>query len=239
MSDSEKIRSVAIEFARRNKKRFAKEVIANGGFAKTDDPVSLFMAGSPGAGKTETAKRLIEQFKGDRFGILHIDPDEYRTLFSAYNGSNSSLFQEAVSIIAESVHDIAAHGNPGYNFIFDGTLANLEKARDNIRRSLRKKRKVELVYVYQDPLLAWNFVVERERKDGRSIPRERFVEQYFAARENVNQLKQEFDTAIQVSLIVKAYNGKDLRYEQNIANVDGYVSERYDRDSLKSAIKSV
>lgn len=52
-------------------------------------PVSLFMAGSPGAGKTEISKRLIEKFSNKP---VRIDADEIRELIPGYTGANSYLF---------------------------------------------------------------------------------------------------------------------------------------------------
>ncbi|MDO8302320.1 MAG: zeta toxin family protein, partial [Sedimentisphaerales bacterium] len=56
-------------------------------------PVSVFMAGSPGAGKTEFSKRLIDNSSGKL--PVRIDSDDIRSLFPNYTGSNSSIFQPA------------------------------------------------------------------------------------------------------------------------------------------------
>lgn len=40
-------------------------------------PISVFMAGSPGAGKTEFSKNLIKEIG---HGVIRIDPDEVRNL---------------------------------------------------------------------------------------------------------------------------------------------------------------
>ena len=48
--------------------------------------------------------------------------------------------------------------------------------------SRAKGRQVQVVYVYQEPHLAWQFVQARELVEGRSIPAERFVHQFFESR---------------------------------------------------------
>lgn len=48
------------------------------------------------------------------------------------------------------------------------------------------------MYVYQDHELAWEFVRAREAIEGRKIKLEHFIEQYFGARQVVNQLKEYF-----------------------------------------------
>ncbi len=94
-------------------------------------------------------------------------------------------------------------------------------------RSIKHDRVVQVLYVYQNPLQAWKFVLEREAKDGRTIPRDAFIEKYFTARENVNLLKKELGKQIKIDLIVKNMDGTDFRYKENVDNVDGHIPERY------------
>lgn len=225
----EEIKQKAVEFARAHKKEIARRLTNPNLFPVDEIPVSVFMAGSPGAGKTESARNLIAKFSADR-KILHIDPDLLRDEFRDYTGTNSSLFQGATSIIADKMQDYALKQRQSY--IFDGTLTNVERARENINRSLHHKRAVFIVYVYQDPLQAWKFVVARELKDGRMIPKEVFVNDYFRARENVNCLKKEFGDRIQVDLIVKNIDGTDFGYRENIDQVDNHIPEKYSKSNL-------
>jgi UDP-N-acetylglucosamine kinase len=220
--------------ARELKKEYAHAFCDVGKFPPDLTPVSVFMAGSPGAGKTESSQNLIKQLSGEH-SVLRIDGDEFRELFPDYNGSNSSLFQAAVTIIAEYIQDCAL--NNKQSFIFDGTLTNLVKARENIERSLRRGRFVQIVYVYQDPLLAWKFVKEREKKDGRNIPIVDFIQKYFQARENANLLKEEFGDRISVDLIVKNNDNSDLFYKENIDLIDRYVPERYSESKLSQVLQ--
>ncbi|WP_371298443.1 zeta toxin family protein [Pseudomonas aeruginosa] len=75
---------------------------------------------------------------------------------------------------------------------------------------MRKGRTVLILYVYQRPDLAWNFVQARERVEGRKIPIEEFVRQYFAARDVVNRLKQHFGGSIEVDLLLKNNDGSTV-----------------------------
>ncbi len=233
MNDAE-IEQVAIEFAKAHKKEIAKELTSKNRFPPDARPVSVFMAGSPGAGKTESSRRLIERFSSDGHSILRIDADDLRPRFSGYTGKNSTLFQYATSILADKMQDLAIDHRQ--NYVFDGTFTNLERARENIERSLKHDRVVQILYVYQDPLQAWKFVLERERKDGRTIPKDAFIDQYFTARENVNILKNEFGKRIHVDLIVKNIDGTDFRYRENVDNVDSHIPERYTQDTLRQLL---
>ena len=122
------------------------------------------------------------------------------------------------------------------SFVFDGTFSHLEKARLNIERSLHRERFVQIVYVYQDPMQAWKFVQAREQKDGRAIPREAFINQYFLARKNVNILKKEFGNSIRVGLFIKNIDGTDIGYYPNVDVIDNYIPEKYTQNDLEALI---
>lgn len=235
MTDEETaIKERAEEFARDNKKVIAKEMTDVSTFLPDEFPVSVFMAGSPGAGKTESSRNLIKKFTTKGQSVLRIDSDELRLRFKEYSGMNSSLFMSATSILADKIHDFALANKQ--SFVFDGTFSNLEKSRENIERSLKKGRFVQIVYVYQDPMQAWGLVKAREIKDGRVVPKDAFVAQYFKARENVNLLKKEFGDKIKVDLVVKNIDGTDFNYRENIDIIDSHIPERYTKNDLERCI---
>ena len=168
-----RVESEALEFARKNKKRIAKRLTDPAIFVPEENPVSVFMAGSPGAGKTEASLALLQKL-GDG-AIIRIDPDELRSEFASYDGGNAWLFQKAVSVLVDRIHDVAL--DQKQSFLLDGTLSNFDRAQKNISRSLKKERAVQILYVYQEPMLAWEFVQKREAAEGRRIRPEHFVEQ--------------------------------------------------------------
>ena len=229
--EEEKIREAAVEYAHRHKKEIARRLTDRRTFTPEDKPVSVFMAGSPGAGKTEASIELLAEMEMDGNRILRIDPDELRSEFPAYAGGNSWLFQAGVSVLVEKMHDLALRQSQ--SFVLDGTLANYEKSKKNIARSLKRKRTVQLLYVYQEPMLAWEFVQEREALEGRNIRPEDFVDQYFAARETVNRLKAEFGRRISVDLLLKNNDGTNRLYRAGIDRIDYHVPEKYDRAALE------
>ncbi|MDP3402840.1 MAG: zeta toxin family protein [bacterium] len=230
MTDAEtRIMEEAMAEARLLKGVISRELCDKAVYPPDPSPVSVFMAGSPGAGKTESSQNLIKRLVHGH-AVLRIDADELRSRFETYDGSNSHLFQAATSILADAVHDCALESRQ--NFVFDGTLSKIDKARKNIERSLKRNRLVQIIYVYQDPFQAWRFVKAREARDGRHIPREAFIEQYFLARENVNILKGEFGNRIKVDLIVKNIDGTNFAYHGNIDRVDRYIPELYSKEDL-------
>lgn len=228
---------VAVAFAKANKKRIAKERTDPSIFLREDEPVSVFMAGSPGAGKTEASKELVALMEA-RPGcgkVLRIDPDDLRASCPGYDGHNSWIYQGAVSILVDRILDHAF--DQGQSFLLDGTLSQYERAKRNIERCIRKKRTVQVLYVYQDPLLAWEFVQAREADEGRQIPIERFVDQYFSARSVVNRLKRELGPNIKVDLLVKPHDASRRLYEAGIEQIDYYVPETYDQATLLELLR--
>lgn len=194
-------------------------------------PLSVFMAGSPGAGKTEFSKALLQILRPT---IVRIDPDEIRTLLPQYTPGNAHLFQAAVSIAVEKLHDYSLHKHK--DFLLDGTFSNLEKARDNIRRSIAEDRTILVEYVFQDPLIAWDFTVKREKVEGRNIPKEKFIEQLFAAYENVDAIKQEFGNRISVDIVRRNIRTNSYELKPDVPGVEGMVSIEYTKDELNKRL---
>ena len=235
-SNHNDIKNEAIRFAGKHKKEIAKRLTNPQVFLPDQEPVSVFMAGSPGAGKTEASKALLDELENVEKGrkILRIDPDELRPEFEHYSGDNAWLFQPAVSILVDNIHDLALEQRQ--SFILDGTLSNYEKAVNNIDRSLKRKRQVQILYVYQTPEQAWGFVQAREKTEGRKIMPEQFINQYFAARENVNKLKNRFGKNISVDLLLKEIDGSGKLYKAGIDQIDNHIPEKYTRTDIEKLI---
>jgi len=189
----------------------------------------VFMAGSPGAGKTESSIELLKKFSGTP--ILRIDPDELRREFKQYNGQNAWLFQAGVSVLVDRIHDLVLEQKQ--SFLLDGTLSRYEVANRNIKRSLEKKRTVQILYVYQEPRLAWDFVQAREAAEGRRIRVQDFVDQYIGAREVVNRLKREYGNNIKVDLLLKNNDNSQRTYRAGVDQIDNHIPEKYTRTDLE------
>src|SRR3989344_4624415 len=199
MTGDERIEQGAFLFV----KTHAKELIAK--FAPpeichpVDNPVSLFMAGSPGAGKTEVSKSLVRKFKDMP---VRIDADDIRPLCPGYTGANAHLFQKAANKGVNLLYDHALHHN--LNCILDGTFAYAGAA-ENIDRSLRRKRRVELWFVYQDPIKAWEFTKAREAREARHVSKDIFIKSFFDSRHNAYTVKEHFRDQIKLNLLTKDY----------------------------------
>jgi len=238
LSEEEKsICDAAKSFARKDGKRIAAEITDTDIYPPDAKPVSVFMAGSPGAGKTEASKALLAQFEEEGTSTVRIDPDELRGRFEGYSGDNAWLFQPATSILVDKIHDKVLKNEQ--NFLLDGTLANYDIAKSNIERSLKRGRFVQIYYVYQEPEMAWRFVKAREELEGRRILPEHFIEQYFAARRVVNQLKIDFGKDLQVDLLLKNLDASDKMYKANVDQIDNHIPEKYTEEDLVRMIDAM
>lgn len=219
----------AIKYVKAHQKEIVRHHTA--GFIPSSRPISIFMAGSPGAGKTEFSRRLVaDALGGDTKHMLRIDPDEVRESLPCYIPGRAQVFQRAVAIAVEKIHDFALENK--LNFILDGTLSNLEVATKNIDRSLAKKRPVFILYVYQDPAVAWTFTQQREVVEGRNIPKSVFVEQFFAARRNAQVCKDTYGKEVVLEVITRNIKTNSYQHWFNVDNIDGLIKDDYNKELL-------
>lgn len=226
-----RIQEAAVDFAKANRKAIAKRRTDMALYPPEECPVAVYMAGSPGAGKTEASIELIADLGGQ---VLRIDPDELRAELPGYTGRNAALFQHAVSRLVERMLDTAF--DQSQSFILDGTLTHYDKAVANIERALRKGRAVQVLYVYQEPAQAWAFVQAREKAEGRHIQPETFIDQYFAARQVVNRLKTHFGGTIRIDLLLKNTDGSNGAFMANVDQIDSHIPEKYDVHALRAIL---
>lgn len=229
--DEERIAQEAWDYAKKNRTEIARRLTDPAIFIPEANPVSVFMAGSPGAGKTEASKELMNLKGADGAKVSRIDPDELREELPGYTGNNAWLFQRAVTPIVERIHDLVL--KQGQSFLLDGTLSSYNVAEKNIQRSLDKGRTVQILYVYQEPEQAWKFVQAREAAEGRRIQPEDFARQYFAAREVVNNLKAKFGKAIRVDLLMKNNDGSHQFYRAGVDQIDNHIPEKYSAANVR------
>jgi len=232
--DQSEIEKEAIEFVRSNKRLIIEKFC--GDIVQIDkNPVSVFMAGSPGAGKTEFSKRFLKELEDKGYSrAIRIDPDEVRAIIPGYNGKNASVFQMAATLGVEKIHDYALEKKK--NFLLDTTFSDYKKARDNVARSLKHGRIVSIQYLYQDAKIAWDFTKKREEIEKRGIPVDFFVESLFSAKENVDRIKAEFGDKLTLDLIIKDYTNNSLTTEFNISSIDSHLKIEYTKDELKKIL---
>lgn len=226
------VHAQAVSWAKQNRTAFARNLTSIDQFPGEQEPVSVFMAGSPGAGKTESSKAMAAELGS----FLRIDPDEFRKEIPGYDGTNSWLVQDAVSLLLERVLDRAFKQNQ--TFLLDGTLSSYMVAEKNVARCVDRGRSVLVVYVYQDPELAWRFVRARELTEGRRIPPQRFVQQFFESRRVVNDLKVKFGQDIVIDVLLKDIDGKNRRYAANVSDLNHAAPLQHSVEEVERIVRS-
>ena len=234
-----KISGEAFKFIKKNKKLLIQKFAELENYPPSEKPFTIFMAGSPGAGKTEFSKSFnpdLYQFtKDQKTKFVRIDADEIRHLIPQFSGKNSSEIQRAASKGVFILFDHVQHSSQ--NAIVDGTFANFKISYDNVKRALGRNRSVGIFYLYQGPKTAWEFTKKRDKVEGRNISKKVFINAFFKAKENVNKIKKIFKDKIVLDLIIKNFENKVASYHINISRVDGYLKKEYNTGQLRSLLK--
>src|SRR3989344_3195494 len=233
MSENDRqLEARASEFIKANKKELIARFCPPSICHSVTHPVSLFMAGSPGAGKTEVSKGLIKKFNDIP---VRIDADEIRGFCPGYTGTNAHLFQKAANKGVNVLYDYALHND--INCIMDGTFAYAGAA-ENIERSLQRKRRVEIWFVYQDPVRAWEFTKAREAQESRRVLRETFIRAFFESRDNARAVKERFGPSVELNILIKDYekNDEDLYLNVPSSELDRLADGRCSLEKLGSTL---
>jgi len=153
------------DYIKKNKKEIIEKFASLSKYPSVEDPFTILMAGSPGAGKTEFSKNFIISLSKNNNSkyrkIVRIDADDVKKIIPGYNGKNAKKLHKASIIGLEILFSSVLRNKQ--DVLIDGTLCNYDKACENINRSLKRSRKISIFYIYQDPLIAWEFV-KKEKK---------------------------------------------------------------------------
>lgn len=224
----------AIEWVRLNKKKIIEHFAGDSVYPSSEEPFSIFMAGSPGAGKTESSIAIVEMMKKRGEGIVRIDPDEIRKLIPQYTGTNTDAVKGASFLAVEKLYDYVLKA--GKSMILDSTFTPYKKIEGNVRRSVAKGRTTTIIYIDQDPLVAWHFTKEREKIEGRSIPKDFFIRTLFESRENVQKIKEQYGDQVDLHVIQKDFVKQTQRFIEDVEQIDHVVRIKYSVDNLQELL---
>lgn len=217
----------SLQYAKENKKVLISSI--TDGKEKEEEKTAIFMAGSPGAGKTEAAQTLTAL----NSNLCVIDADKFRELFPGYVGNNSDEFQRGSALLVDAALDLVL--KKGYSFILDGTFATY-KVNQNIERALKKNYNVLIYYVYQDSFIAWDFTKKREEVEGRFVPKERFINAFFQSRKNLMRVKKQFQEKVTINILVKDFQNTISDFLMDIDNVELALPISYTKERLEEEL---
>lgn len=147
--------------------------------------LAIFMAGIPGAGKTEFVRGLTQNSGKN---MLIIEHDQLVEHIDTYTPERYYHFRKAGSTLVTTLFEFAL--SQGHSFIFDGTLSH-ENGFKNIQKSLKHGYQIMVIYVHQDIKTAWSLTVDRELVKKRSIEKSGFID---TCNKITHSLKHIFDT---------------------------------------------
>lgn len=221
------------QWVKNHKKEFANKFIRESNAKPNiEEPSCIFMAGLPGAGKTEFSKMIVAELPEP---IIRIDMDEIASMIDSYKPEKADFFREGATNLQNEIFNRCKKGC--YPFIMDGTLSS-EKPLNCIRSAIRKGYKVSVVYILQDPVIAWRNSREREKIERRRIDLDGFIASYSKTINNLILLRD--DDRIDISIIVKNKNSKTIE-RINVSSqeqFDKYVKIQYSNEQLRKVLSN-
>ena len=138
-------------------------------FFREQFKMAVFMAGIPGAGKTELVRRLTPDPFG---GFTIIEHDELVKLLPNYKPELAYNYRPAGSALISAI--LKRVWSQGQSFIIDTTLSS-STGKNNIKKTLARGYNVTVIHVHQSPDQAWHLTQKREIVTKRGISRDGFV----------------------------------------------------------------
>lgn len=116
----------------------------------------------------------------------------------------------------------------------DGTLSH-QKSLQNIERVLKHNYKTKILYLIQDPKIAWDFTQAREKVEHRLIDQNGFIESYCNLQQILKEILSIKNDSLSVDCIVKNSNNHIVQWESNINTkyLDQLVKPTYNKKTLK------
>lgn len=236
--EEKRLKEESIAFVKSHRRELCDKFASLTDYPSSDKPFSIFMAGSPGAGKTEFSISFIKNNYTEidkNIKVVRIDADRIREEIPNFNGKNSYIVQPAAALGVEKLFDHVQ--DKKQNALIDSTFADIKIARSNVKRALDKGRRVAIFYLYQDPILAWGFTKKREILEGRYVPKNMFIDAFFSAKDNVNKIRLEFGNKVELNLVIKDFENRAEKTYLKIEKVDNYLKIKYNKEDLYKALK--
>lgn len=240
MTIDEKVAFQAREYVKRHKREIIQRYANLDLVPPVGNPEVILMAGPPGAGKSEFSQEMVNLWaesdeNDEKARYVLIDPDVIREGCDGYNGKNAEIFNSAVNLAVDKLLDyVYVHDQ---NVVIDGTLAHMGVAKKNIERALHHKRQVAIIYVYQEPSLAWEFSKKREATRKRSISESAFVEAFINSRLNANEIKKTYANLVRLHIVEKDSFNKMKKLHLNVNNIDNSISKQYNNKELEEILR--
>ena len=222
------------EWVKTHKKDFVDGIISESGVVADGVPSAIFMAGLPGSGKTEFTKNLID---ASALKVIRLDMDEIATKIEGYRPEIADEYREAASELLNRLFDVVIKKK--LDFIMDGTFSS-NYALQNIERTLRRGYNIKIIYIIQDPRVAWQFTLAREKVEHRAIDKNGFMNSYFSTIKNIKEVMGKHKDYDKIVLDVVAKDGNnnvgDRIKNVRVDDIDNLIKIYYNKKTLEEYI---
>ena len=108
-------------------------------------------------------------------------------------------------------------------------------------RCLKYEFTIQIIYALQDPKIAWNFTLAREKVEHRAIRFDGFVEAYYKTINNLKKVCELYKGQITVDIAVKDADNKIGAWFRDVTcdEIDDIVKVEYNKDKLINYIRGV
>lgn len=150
----------------------------------------ILMSGSPGSGKTETVRRLK---LAETFVVLEADAIRekipYYVKTDGDRKGNAHLLQKASGKGLDYCRKYCI--DEGIAFVQDTTFSN-KGGIDLVKKLDKRGWIVSIIFILQNPKKSLKFTEIREKREGRSIPKESLVSGFIGSIENISLVQKNF-----------------------------------------------
>ncbi len=222
------------KWVKTHKRSLVDKIISDSGVVADSVSSAVFMAGLPGSGKTEFTKNLI---KTSALKVIRLDMDEMATMIDGYRPEIANEYREAASELLNRLFDEVLKKK--LDFIMDGTFSS-DYALSNIERALKRNYSIKIIYIIQDPKIAWHFTLAREKVEHRAIDMNGFINSYFATIENLKEVMYKYKDydKIVLDVVMKDENNNvgDRIKNVQIDGIDNLIKKYYNKETLEEYI---
>ena len=212
MNNDETIKK-AVQWMEEHKEQILRDIVLDQNPAY--EKGCIFMAGSAGAGKTETVRRMeLEK----QFIILDVDTIRVRNAYykktEGERKGNAHLIQKAAGKGLNYCREYCI--NHGIAFVQDATFSN-DGSVKLVKKLLKNEWNITILYIYQNPQMAWHFTKIREQSEGRNITKENFARSFTNSVTNIEKVQEQFPN-IEVFLVIK--NGLETKKRTKLSKIN-------------------
>jgi|GEM_PF-1543429 len=199
-------------------------------------PVAFVMAGLPGAGKTEFLDSLSEDITSKGFEpFVRIDLDDIVSVYPHYTPKDHNKFRSQGNLVLARTIDVARRGK--YNMLIDGTFSGLSGASvKSITQLLAAGYKVNLVYMFDDAEVSWDYTNKRKVETGRSIEYKDFMKAIKNITINLKEVLKLHSNNPNFSMravVQKELRDKDYNIITQYDRIDKLIETGYNLNNLK------